>query len=160
MKVSFVFGSTHVSVIWVILLPLAVGIVLGVLLSQATPPRGKRRSASRGDALGDLVGRDEAEREPQRVGLAAEVGARDERDACRLGAGEQLGRVDAVELEPEEVAALRPRRTRMSGSSRSSAASIASRRAPQQAAHALEVRLEEPARDELVARSPGRAAPA
>jgi len=33
-KVSFVFASTRVSVIWVILLSLGVGVVLGVLLSQ------------------------------------------------------------------------------------------------------------------------------
>ena len=33
-KISFVFASTRVSVIWVILLSLGVGVVLGVLLSQ------------------------------------------------------------------------------------------------------------------------------
>jgi uncharacterized integral membrane protein len=33
-KVSFVVASTRVSVIWVILLSLAIGLVLGVLLSQ------------------------------------------------------------------------------------------------------------------------------
>ena len=33
-KVSFVFASTKVSLIWVILLSLAAGIVLGVLASQ------------------------------------------------------------------------------------------------------------------------------
>jgi uncharacterized integral membrane protein len=33
-KVSFVFASTRVSLIWVILLSLAAGIVLGMLVSQ------------------------------------------------------------------------------------------------------------------------------
>jgi uncharacterized integral membrane protein len=33
-KVSFVFGTTRISVIWVILLSLAVGFVLGVLGSR------------------------------------------------------------------------------------------------------------------------------
>lgn len=42
-KVSFVFTSTHVSLIWVILLSLAVGIVLGVLASQLHRHRQRRR---------------------------------------------------------------------------------------------------------------------
>jgi uncharacterized integral membrane protein len=42
-KVSFVFVSTRVSLIWVILLSLAVGIVLGVLASQLH----RRRQRSR-----------------------------------------------------------------------------------------------------------------
>jgi len=42
-KVSFVFVSTHVSLIWVILLSLAVGTVLGVLLSQLHRRRHRRR---------------------------------------------------------------------------------------------------------------------
>jgi uncharacterized integral membrane protein len=42
-KVSFVFISTHVSVIWVILLALAIGIVLGVLSSQLHRRRGRTR---------------------------------------------------------------------------------------------------------------------
>ena len=42
-KVSFVVSSTHVSLIWVILLSLAVGLVLGVLLSQLH----RRRQRSR-----------------------------------------------------------------------------------------------------------------
>jgi uncharacterized integral membrane protein len=33
-RVSFVFAATRVSLIWVILLALAIGLVLGVLLSQ------------------------------------------------------------------------------------------------------------------------------
>ena len=45
-KVSFVFGSTRVSLIWMILLAGGLGIVLGVLLSQLHRFRG-RRSASR-----------------------------------------------------------------------------------------------------------------
>jgi uncharacterized integral membrane protein len=42
-KVSFVFVSTRVSVIWVILLSLAVGLVLGVLLSRLYRRRQRRR---------------------------------------------------------------------------------------------------------------------
>lgn len=42
-KVSFVFTSTRVSLIWVILLSLAVGIVLGVLASQLRRHRDRRR---------------------------------------------------------------------------------------------------------------------
>jgi uncharacterized integral membrane protein len=41
-KVDFVLGSTRVSTIFVILLPLGIGIVLGVLLSQLYR-HGKRR---------------------------------------------------------------------------------------------------------------------
>lgn len=42
-KVSFVFASTRVSLIWVILLSLAVGLVLGVLASQLRRHRNRRR---------------------------------------------------------------------------------------------------------------------
>ena len=42
-KVSFVFVSTRVSLIWVILLSLAVGVTLGVLLA----PLHRRRQRSR-----------------------------------------------------------------------------------------------------------------
>lgn len=41
-SVSFVFTSTKVSVIWVILLSLAVGVVLGVLASQLRRHRHRR----------------------------------------------------------------------------------------------------------------------
>ena len=41
-KLSLVFGTTHVSLIWAILLPLVAGIVLGVLLSQLHRRRGRR----------------------------------------------------------------------------------------------------------------------
>ena len=42
-KVSFVFASTRVSLIWVVLLSLAVGVTLGVLLSQLHRHRQRRR---------------------------------------------------------------------------------------------------------------------
>jgi uncharacterized integral membrane protein len=42
-KVSFVFASARISVIWVILLSLAVGLVLGVLLSALYRRRKRRR---------------------------------------------------------------------------------------------------------------------
>jgi uncharacterized integral membrane protein len=41
-KVSFVFGTTRISVIWVILLSLAVGFVLGVLGSRLHRRRKRR----------------------------------------------------------------------------------------------------------------------
>ena len=41
-KVSFVFGTTKVSVIWVILLSLAVGFVLGVLGTRLNRRRKRR----------------------------------------------------------------------------------------------------------------------
>ncbi|HEU5372178.1 MAG TPA: LapA family protein [Gaiellaceae bacterium] len=41
-KVSFVFASTKISVIWVILLSLAVGFVLGVLGSRLNRRRKRR----------------------------------------------------------------------------------------------------------------------
>ena len=42
-KVDFVFTSTHVSTIFLILLPLGIGIVLGVLLSQLYRHSKRRR---------------------------------------------------------------------------------------------------------------------
>jgi uncharacterized integral membrane protein len=42
-KVSFVIGSTRVSLIWVILLALAAGLVLGMLASQLYRHRRQRR---------------------------------------------------------------------------------------------------------------------
>jgi uncharacterized integral membrane protein len=42
-KVHFVFGSTHVSTIFLILLPLGIGLVLGVLLSQLYRHSKRRR---------------------------------------------------------------------------------------------------------------------
>jgi uncharacterized integral membrane protein len=42
-KVSFVFASARISVIWVILLSLVVGLVLGVLLSRLHRRRQRRR---------------------------------------------------------------------------------------------------------------------
>jgi uncharacterized integral membrane protein len=42
-SVKFVFASTRVSLIWVILLSLAAGVVLGVLLSQLSRHRRRKR---------------------------------------------------------------------------------------------------------------------
>lgn len=42
-KVSFVFGSTHLSLIWVILLSLAIGAGFGLLLSRLNRRRQRRR---------------------------------------------------------------------------------------------------------------------
>lgn len=46
-KVDFVFGSTRVSLIWVILLALAAGLVLGVLASQLHRFRSRRAARRR-----------------------------------------------------------------------------------------------------------------
>jgi uncharacterized integral membrane protein len=42
-KVSFVFGTTKISVIWVILLSIGFGLVLGVLLPRLYGRRQRRR---------------------------------------------------------------------------------------------------------------------
>src|SRR3954447_12253846 len=68
-NVHFVFVTASVSLVWLILLSLAVGFVVGILLSPLERRRRRGRPANwageRGDAVGDLLGRDEAEREPQ-----------------------------------------------------------------------------------------------
>ncbi len=46
-KVSFVFGDTHVSLIWVVLLSGALGVVLGVLSSQLHRFRRRRRESAK-----------------------------------------------------------------------------------------------------------------
>ena len=43
-KIDFVFGTTHVSVIWVILLSIALGFALGALLPQLRRRRRGRKS--------------------------------------------------------------------------------------------------------------------
>ena len=43
-EVSFVFGSARVSLIWVILLSLAIGLLAGVLLSQLYRRRDRQQS--------------------------------------------------------------------------------------------------------------------
>ena len=82
-------------------------------------------------------------------GGAAEVGALHERDAGRLGPRQQLARVDAVELEPEEVAAL-GRLARAPGRCAVERGEHRVAAGAQQPDHALEVRLERAAADELV----------
>jgi uncharacterized integral membrane protein len=66
--VHFVFVKASVSLIWLILLALALGLVGGILLGQLERRR-RRRSKQRGEAadtLGDLPRRDEAEGEAER----------------------------------------------------------------------------------------------
>ena len=60
--VDFVLGTTTTSLIWTILLSLVLGLVAGVLLSQLYRRRGRHERGQPGDALGDSVGADEAER--------------------------------------------------------------------------------------------------
>ena len=60
-SVDFVFASARVSLIWMMLLLLALGVLWGVVLSQLY--RHRRRRKERGeprDAIPDLGGRDEA----------------------------------------------------------------------------------------------------
>jgi uncharacterized integral membrane protein len=61
-NVDFVVGSAQTSVIWTILLSLVLGLVAGVLLSQLYRRRGRNKRGQTGDALGDGVRIDEAER--------------------------------------------------------------------------------------------------
>jgi uncharacterized integral membrane protein len=70
-SVDFVFASTKVSLIWMILLTLAFGLVGGVLLSQLHRHRHQRREAR--DALPDLGDGDEAEGEAGRTVTAGSV---------------------------------------------------------------------------------------
>ena len=64
-EVHFVFHTTRVSLIWVILLSLAIGVLGGVLLSQLYRRRRRHEVGQAPDALADLGDRDEAEREPE-----------------------------------------------------------------------------------------------
>jgi uncharacterized integral membrane protein len=61
-EVDFVVATTTTSVIWTILLSLVLGLVAGVLLSQLYRRRGRHQRREPGDALGDGVHVDEAER--------------------------------------------------------------------------------------------------
>jgi uncharacterized integral membrane protein len=66
-SVHFVFATARVSLVWLILLALAVGVLGGILLAQLERRRRRRRKqrAQPLDAHGDLVRRDEAEGESQ-----------------------------------------------------------------------------------------------
>ncbi|MBX5474872.1 MAG: LapA family protein [Thermoleophilia bacterium] len=63
--VHFVFATADVSLIWLVLLALAVGVLGGILLAQLERRRRRRRQQAGQplDSGADLVGRDEAERE-------------------------------------------------------------------------------------------------
>jgi uncharacterized integral membrane protein len=63
-SVDFVFATANVSLIWTILLLLAVGLVGGVLLSQLYRHRRQQQLRKKADAVPDLGGRHEAEGEP------------------------------------------------------------------------------------------------
>ena len=65
-SVHFVFGTASVSLVWLILLALAVGLTGGILLAQLDRRRRRRshKTPEPRDTVGDLVGRDEAEGEP------------------------------------------------------------------------------------------------
>src|SRR5262249_32604565 len=59
-EVKFVFHTTHVSLVWLILLALAIGLVTGVLLSQLYRRRRRQERSEPADAVDDLGGTDEA----------------------------------------------------------------------------------------------------
>ena len=67
-KVDFVFADENVHLIWVMLILVGLGILLGVLLSQLYRHRRReklfRRRRKEADAVPDLVDGDEAERKP------------------------------------------------------------------------------------------------
>jgi uncharacterized integral membrane protein len=72
-SIDFVFSTTKVSLIWMVLLTLVIGLIGGVLLSQLHRHRKQLRQAR--DAVGDLPSGDEAEGE---ASGAPPAGAADE----------------------------------------------------------------------------------
>jgi len=55
-SVHFVFTTTRVSLVWLILLCLAIGLVAGVLMAQLDRRRRRRRTGEQGSEPGDTVG--------------------------------------------------------------------------------------------------------
>src|SRR5262249_4899150 len=101
----FVLFTAKVSLIWLILWILAIGIVAGALVRHLRRRRRPGERCQTGDTLLAPGGRCEAEGESCRVGPATEVDARDEGDSRTARAAEELRRHGAGQLEPEEVAA-------------------------------------------------------
>lgn len=64
-KVHFVLTTTRVSLIWVILLSLAIGVLGGVLLSQLYRRRRRHELGEQTNAVADLGDGHEAEGEPE-----------------------------------------------------------------------------------------------
>jgi uncharacterized integral membrane protein len=64
-EVHFVFRTTTVSLIWLILLSLAIGVVGGVLLSQLYRRRRRHEVGEPADAVSDLGDGNEAVGEPE-----------------------------------------------------------------------------------------------
>jgi uncharacterized integral membrane protein len=66
-SVHFVVATADVSLIWLVLLALALGVAGGILLAQLERRRRRRRQKPRetADAVRDLGGRDEAERQAE-----------------------------------------------------------------------------------------------
>src|ERR1051325_5207120 len=60
-EVHFVFHTTRVSLIWLILLSLAIGVIGGVLISQLYRRRHRHQLGQPADAVSDLGDGDEAE---------------------------------------------------------------------------------------------------
>jgi hypothetical protein len=64
-EVHFVFHTTRVSLIWLILLSLAIGVLGGLLLSQLYRRRRRHEAREATDTVPDLGDGDEAVREPE-----------------------------------------------------------------------------------------------
>lgn len=64
-SVDFVFVSATTSLIWVMLLALAIGLVAGVLLSQLYRRGGRKQLGKPSDPVADLDRSDEAVGEPR-----------------------------------------------------------------------------------------------
>src|SRR5262249_32814311 len=64
-EVHFVFHTTRVSLIWLILLAIAIGVLGGVLISQLYRRRRRHELGQATDTVADLGDRDEAEGEPE-----------------------------------------------------------------------------------------------
>ena len=91
--VHFVFHTTKVSLIWVVLQSLAIGVLGGVLISQLYRRRRRKERGEAVEPVHDLGAGDEAEREPDEAPSSARAGSEevaplDEGDADRFSSDE------------------------------------------------------------------------
>ena len=153
-KVRFVFGSSRVSLIWLILLSLALGLSAGCCYPSSTATgTADTRRARRVTPSSISAGETKLNASRSEFDRPAEVGAGHERHAGLRRRTEQLGRIGALgEVEPEEVAALRAVPARAAGEL--AVERLEHRVTPfaQEPGHALEVRLEQAAPEEIVDR--------
>jgi uncharacterized integral membrane protein len=64
-EIDFVLFTATVSLIWLIVFVLALGVLSGVLLSQVYRRRGREKRGDPSDGVAELRGRSEAEGEPR-----------------------------------------------------------------------------------------------